>query len=188
MEQIENQIENPRNENRISQPGDPNKKIVKWVIVGIIIFFTIIMLVIVGILIAIFVTNSNLKKNEAKNVPAATQKTVEPSEPAPIDNNIEYRKDSFYDLAASIQPNAMTCADESVLNPESTGSGKAICKNTDVAEDSYPEIDPGICDGNEYTVKIDDATAGDGHYLFSVSCNINGAAYTISCNESGCTR
>lgn len=98
---------------------------------------------------------------------------------------------SFRSTAVSINPAAMTCADESSLNITNEGPGTAICADTAVIADVYPTLANGVCDGNAYTVVATDpaTSAADGQYSFTVSCTIGGAAApsNVICTQTGCT-
>lgn len=94
---------------------------------------------------------------------------------------------SFRSTAVSINPAAMTCADESSLNVTDEGPGADICADNTVIDDVYPTLGAGVCDGNTYTVVATDATTGDGQYSFTVSCNIAAAAKDVICTQNGCT-
>lgn len=94
---------------------------------------------------------------------------------------------SFRSTAVSINPAAMTCADEATLNTTDEGPAADICGDTAVIDDVYPTLGAGVCDGDTYTVAATDATASDGQYSFSVSCNIAGVAKQVDCTQNGCT-
>ena len=103
---------------------------------------------------------------------------------------------SFRSTAVSINPAAMTCADESTLNTSSplnttgnAGTGAVpICSSVTVIPDFYPVLATGVCDNNVYSVNpVADATSADGQYSFTVSCTIAAVAHTVSCTQNGCT-
>lgn len=96
---------------------------------------------------------------------------------------------SFRSTAVSINPAAMTCADESSLNITDEGQGTAICADNTVIDDVYPTLALGVCDNNTYTVVATDPadSAADGQYSFVVSCNIATVAKSVTCTQNGCT-
>jgi hypothetical protein len=194
---MENQTGIPDNQDEISNPNDRKKKIIRWVVIGVATLFLLIALAITWIMIAIVITSKNLKKQTAqKAVPITQEATPVPSMknampssgPKPDANNTFARKDLFYDLAATQMVRAVVCADESALNPDSPGAGKAICLDTAVSADIYSAVDPGICDGDNYAIAITDLTSEDGIFQCEFSCNINGEPYKVLCSENGCKR
>jgi prepilin-type N-terminal cleavage/methylation domain-containing protein len=94
---------------------------------------------------------------------------------------------SFRSTAVSINPAAMTCADEDQINVTDEGPAADICADNTVIDDVYPTLATGVCDGNTYTVVATDATAADGQYQFVVSCDIAGVARSVTCTQNGCT-
>jgi prepilin-type N-terminal cleavage/methylation domain-containing protein len=94
---------------------------------------------------------------------------------------------SFRSTAVSINPAAMTCADENLLNTTDEGPAADICADTAVIDDVYPTLGTGVCDGNTYTVTATDATSADGQYSFTVDCTIAGVARSVACTQNGCT-
>ncbi|TSA45766.1 type II secretion system protein [bacterium] len=95
---------------------------------------------------------------------------------------------SFRSTAVSINPAAMTCADENKINTATPGPGADICADPTVISDKYPTLATGVCD-SAYTVTAHDVTGSDGIYDFTVSCTIGGAAApsTVACTQTGCT-
>jgi len=95
---------------------------------------------------------------------------------------------SFRSTAVSINPAAMTCADESKINTATPGPGADICSDATVISDKYPTLATGVCDG-AYTVTAGDTISADGIYNFTVSCTIGGAATPsqVICTQTGCT-
>ncbi len=93
---------------------------------------------------------------------------------------------SFRSTAVSINPAAMTCADESSINITTPGPGVKICSDTTVINDLYPTLASGVCD-SAYTVVATDANSADGQYSFTVSCNIATVAHSVTCTQNGCT-
>jgi prepilin-type N-terminal cleavage/methylation domain-containing protein len=94
---------------------------------------------------------------------------------------------SFRSTAVSINPAAMTCADEDALNVATEGPAADICADNTVIDDVYPTLGTGVCDGNTYTVTATDATSADGQYQFVVDCTIAGVARSVTCTQNGCT-
>ncbi|MFA5926329.1 MAG: type II secretion system protein [Parcubacteria group bacterium] len=94
---------------------------------------------------------------------------------------------SFRSTAVSINPAAMTCADENLLNTTDEGPGANICADVNVIDDIYPNLGAGVCDGGAYTVAVTDATSADGQYSFTVSCNIASDPKSVICTQNGCT-
>jgi prepilin-type N-terminal cleavage/methylation domain-containing protein len=101
---------------------------------------------------------------------------------------------SFRSTAVSINPAAMTCADESTLNTATplgtTGdaTGENICSDVAVIADAYPTLAAGVCDGNSYSVNpVADGTSADGQYSFTVNCTIAGTSHSVACTQNGCT-
>lgn len=94
---------------------------------------------------------------------------------------------SFRSSAVSVNPAAMSCADESTLNTTTEGAGAAICSDTNVEASLYPTLANGVCDGNAYTAVATDATSADGQYIVDMTCTIAGTARLVHCTESGCT-
>ena len=89
--------------------------------------------------------------------------------------------------AVSVNPAAMSCADEDILAVASDAPGEAICADTNVEDSVYPVLASGVCDGNTYTVAATDATAADGQYQVVMTCTIAATARVVTCTESGCT-
>lgn len=94
---------------------------------------------------------------------------------------------SFRSSAVSVNPAAMSCADENLLNTATEASGVAICADTAVEASLYPTLANGVCDGNTYTVVATDATSADGQYQVDMTCTIAGTARAVSCTQNGCT-
>ncbi len=96
---------------------------------------------------------------------------------------------SFRSTAVSINPAAMTCADENeITTGAALTAGTDICADATVIADKYPVLGSGVCD-DAYTVLAADATLADGIYSFDVSCHIGGAAALthVVCTQIGCT-
>jgi len=96
---------------------------------------------------------------------------------------------SFRSTAVSINPAAMTCADENkITTGAALTAGADICADPTVIADKYPTLATGVCDG-AYSVSASDATSADGIYSFDVSCTIGGAAAAnhVICTQTGCT-
>lgn len=93
---------------------------------------------------------------------------------------------SFRSTAVSINPAAMTCADENKINTATPGPGANICADATVISDIYPTLGTGVCDA-AYTVTALDANTADGIYSFTVSCNIATVAHSVDCTQTGCT-
>jgi len=94
---------------------------------------------------------------------------------------------SFRSSAVSVNPAAMTCADEDQLNTAADGPGDNICADTDVDNSTYPVLQPGTCDGNTYTVAAVDDTSADGQYQITMTCAIAGTNREVVCTQNGCT-
>jgi len=96
---------------------------------------------------------------------------------------------SFRSSAVSVNPAAMTCADEDQLDTASNGPGDPICADTAVEASTYPVLQNGVCDGNTYTVVAVDATSADGLYPdgITMTCTIAGTARVVVCEDTGCT-
>ena len=94
---------------------------------------------------------------------------------------------SFRSSAVSVNPAAMSCADENQLAVASNGPGDDICTDTSVEDSTYPVLASGVCDGNTYTVVATDATSADGVYQVVMTCTIAGTARVVTCLQSGCT-
>jgi len=94
---------------------------------------------------------------------------------------------SFRSSAVSVNPAAMSCADESMLNTTTAAPGAAICSDTAVEASLYPTLANGVCDGNTYTVAATDATSADGQYQVIMTCTIAGTARAVTCTQNGCT-
>lgn len=132
----------------------------------------LVVIAIIGILAAIVLVSLQSAKNKAKLA-------------------------SFRSTAVSINPAAMSCADESSLNLpvapaidfDISAVGTAICDDTTVEASEYPVLALGVCDGNTYSVTPTDpaASAGDGQYSIVVACDIAATARTVTCNQNGCT-
>jgi len=183
---MENQTGIPDNQEKMSEPVDRKKRIVKWVVIGVAAFFLLMILTIVGILVSIFITSKNLEKQKNKNNASTGQKTVQK---APDSDNIFARKSLFYDLAAEEIVPASDCDNnESALNSNNPGAGKAVCMDLAASTDIFPTVDPGICDGDTYTIAVSDPTPADGLFHYEFSCKINGELYTVRCGENGCVR
>lgn len=93
---------------------------------------------------------------------------------------------SFRSSVISMNPAAMDCADQSILNSNEPKIGSAVCSNATIANDSWPNLTSNICDGDNYTISVSDSNAADGKYNFSVSCLISGTNVSVECNEIGC--
>lgn len=94
---------------------------------------------------------------------------------------------SFRSSAVSVNPAAMTCADESALNTAAKAPGDNICGDITVDNSTYPVLQVGTCDGNTYTVAPVDATTADGQYQVTMNCTIAGTLHSVVCNQNGCT-
>ncbi|MDI6777592.1 MAG: type II secretion system protein [Patescibacteria group bacterium] len=99
---------------------------------------------------------------------------------------------SFRSTAVSVNPAAMSCADESSLrlltDTPPAAPGASICSDTTVEASLYPTPAAGVCDGSDFAVSVvTDPTSADGLYLLSMTCTVGGAARTVSCTETGCT-
>ena len=94
---------------------------------------------------------------------------------------------SFRSSAVSVNPAAMTCADENQLDTTAAAPGDNICADTTVDNSTYPVLQVGTCDGNTYTVSATDATSADGQYSVTMTCTIAGTAHAVACTENGCT-
>jgi prepilin-type N-terminal cleavage/methylation domain-containing protein len=94
---------------------------------------------------------------------------------------------SFRSSAVSVNPAAMSCADENQLAVASDAPGEAICADLTVEDSLYPTLANGVCDGNTYTVAATDATSADGQYQVVMTCTIAGTARVVTCTEAGCT-
>jgi len=94
---------------------------------------------------------------------------------------------SFRSSAVSVNPAAMTCADEAQLDLTANGPADNICGTTTVEASAYPTLATGVCDGNSYTVAPTDATSADGVYSVVMTCTVAGTAHVVTCNQNGCT-
>jgi prepilin-type N-terminal cleavage/methylation domain-containing protein len=94
---------------------------------------------------------------------------------------------SFRSSAVSVNPAAMSCADENQLDTTSTAPGDPICADTTVEDSTYPVLATGVCDGNTYTVASTDATSADGQYQVVMTCTISGTDRVVTCTQGGCT-
>ena len=94
---------------------------------------------------------------------------------------------SFRSSAVSVNPAAMTCADEGQLNTSPGGPGDDICGDRTIDDSKYPVLQPGTCDGNTYRVLVTDETSADGQYQITMTCNIAGTPRTVECTQNGCT-
>ena len=94
---------------------------------------------------------------------------------------------SFRSSAVSVNPAAMSCADEGQLDLTANGPADNICGDTAIESSAYPTLANGVCDGNTYTVAPTDATSADGQYQVIMTCTIAGTARVVTCTESGCT-
>jgi len=94
---------------------------------------------------------------------------------------------SFRSSAVSVNPAAMTCADESTLNTATAAPGVAICSDVAVESSLYPTLANGVCDGNTYTVAPTDATSADGVYSVVMTCSVATTPHVVTCNQNGCT-
>jgi len=79
---------------------------------------------------------------------------------------------SFRSSAVSVNPAAMTCADEDKLDTTSNAPGDNICGSTTADNSIYPVLQAGTCDGNTYSVDPVDATSADGVYTITMTCKI----------------
>lgn len=94
---------------------------------------------------------------------------------------------SFRSSAVSVNPAALTCADEDVLNVNAAAPGDDICGNSSVDDSTYPILQTGTCDGNTYTVSAADGTSADGQYEVNMTCSVAGTNRTVACTQNGCT-
>jgi prepilin-type N-terminal cleavage/methylation domain-containing protein len=94
---------------------------------------------------------------------------------------------SFRSSAVSVNPAAMSCADENALDETSIAPGDPICADTTVENSNYPVLANGVCDGNTYVVAATDGTSADGQYSVEMTCTIAGAAKLVTCTQLGCT-
>jgi prepilin-type N-terminal cleavage/methylation domain-containing protein len=99
---------------------------------------------------------------------------------------------SFRSSAVSVNPAAMSCADESVLklltDTPPAAPGAAICSDTTVDNSVYPDVPPGVCEGDNFAVSaVTDPTSADGMYSVSMTCTIGGTVRTVACTQNGCT-
>ncbi|HBB36653.1 MAG: Prepilin-type cleavage/methylation protein [Candidatus Moranbacteria bacterium GW2011_GWC1_45_18] len=122
----------------------------------------LVVIAIIGILAAIVLVSLQSAKNKAKLA-------------------------SFRSSAVSVNPAAMSCADENILAVASVAPGDDICADTTVEDSVYPVLANGVCDGNTYTVVATDATSADGQYQVVMTCTIAGTARVVTCTEAGCT-
>lgn len=99
---------------------------------------------------------------------------------------------SFRSSAVSVNPAAMSCADESILRlltdiPPAAPSA-AICSDTAVDSSVYPDVPAGVCEGDNFAVSVvTDATSADGIYSVAMTCTVGGAVKTVTCTQNGCT-
>jgi prepilin-type N-terminal cleavage/methylation domain-containing protein len=126
----------------------------------------LVVIAIIGILAAIVLVSLQSAKNKAKLA-------------------------SFRSSAVSVNPAAMSCADESALAVYAVGTegapGDDICSDTSVEDSVYPVLANGVCDGNTYEIIASDGTSADGQYSVQMTCAIPGTDRVVSCTESGCT-
>ncbi|HLD34666.1 MAG: hypothetical protein A2359_04765 [Candidatus Moranbacteria bacterium RIFOXYB1_FULL_43_19] len=122
----------------------------------------LVVIAIIGILAAIVLVSLQSAKNKAKLA-------------------------SFRSSAVSVNPAAMSCADENILAVASVAPGDNICADITVEDSVYPVLANGVCDGNTYVVAATDATSADGQYSVVMTCTIAGTARVVTCTESGCT-
>jgi prepilin-type N-terminal cleavage/methylation domain-containing protein len=94
---------------------------------------------------------------------------------------------SFRSSAVSVNPAAMSCADENQLAVASDAPGEDICADTTVEDSVYPVLANGVCDGNTYEVAATDATSADGQYSITMTCTISGTDRVVTCTQAGCT-
>lgn len=95
---------------------------------------------------------------------------------------------SFRSSAVSVNPAAMTCADENALDETSTAPGDNICADPTVENSTYPVLQTGTCDNNTYSVVADDgASSADGQYSITMTCAVAGTDHVVSCTQNGCT-
>jgi len=94
---------------------------------------------------------------------------------------------SFRSSAVSVNPAAMTCADEGQLNTSADGPRDDICSDRAIDDSTYPVLQAGTCDGNNYTVLATDETSADGQYKITMTCTIAGTPRTVECTQNGCT-
>jgi len=99
---------------------------------------------------------------------------------------------SFRSTAVSVNPAAMSCADESTLrlltDTPPAAPGAAICSDTTVDSSVYPTVSAGVCEGDNFAVSaVTDGTSADGIYSVAMTCTIGGAEKTVTCDQNKCT-
>ncbi|MDP1845416.1 MAG: type II secretion system protein [Candidatus Moranbacteria bacterium] len=99
---------------------------------------------------------------------------------------------SFRSSAVSVNPAAMSCADESSLklltDTPAAAPGSDICSDATVDDSVYPVMSAGVCEGDNFAISaVTDASSADGIYSVSMTCTIGGAVRTVTCDQNKCT-